>query len=145
VITDSIEINRPPEVVFAYLDELERHREWQPEILRTSVETDGPPRVGTRVKEIRKFGRREFDSSYELTEHDPPRRSAFRGLVGPIRPEGTVSLEPLDDGRRTKLTLEFDLVGHGIGKLFAPLARRHARQTIPRDQQRLKDQLEKTN
>jgi uncharacterized membrane protein len=144
MITDSVEIARPPEAVFAYLDQLDRHAEWQPEIFSTTIETDGPVRVGTRVKEIRKFGNRKIDSSYEITEHDPPRRVAFNGLVGPVRPRGTVALDPVDDGRGTRLTLEFDLVGYGIGKLFAPLARRHAQRTIPDDQRRLKEQLEKS-
>ena len=144
MITDAVEIDRAPADVFAYLDDLERHGEWQPEIVSTTIESEGPPRVGTRVKELRKFRGRQIDSSYEITEHDPPRRTSFRGLVGPIRPEGNVTLEPLDEGRRTRLTLEFDLVGYGVGKLFAPLARRHARQTIPRDQKRLKERLEST-
>jgi uncharacterized membrane protein len=143
VIKDSIDIARSPQDVFTYLDQLDRHRQWQPEIVSTTVESDGPVGVGTRVKELRKFGNRQIDSSYEITEHDPPRRTAFRGLVGPIRPEGTVTLEPLDEGRGTRVTLEFDLIGYGVGKLFAPLARRHARRTIPGDQQRLKEQLEK--
>ena len=144
MIKDSVEIARSPEDVFAYLDQLDRHGEWQPEIISTTVETDGPVRVGTRVKELRKFGKRQIDSSYEITEHNPPNKTSFRGLVGPVRPVGTVTVEPLDEGRRTRVTLDFDLVGYGIGKLFAPLARRQAQRTIPGDQQRLKEQLEKT-
>ena len=97
MITHSIEINRSPEDVFAYLDQLERHGEWQGEIVSATRETDGPVGVGTRVREIRKMGRREIDASYEITEHDPPRRTAFRGTVGAIRPVGTVTIESAGD------------------------------------------------
>jgi uncharacterized membrane protein len=142
LIRDTVEIARSPEEVFAYLDQLERHHEWQQEIVSTSVETDGPVRVGTRVKEMRRFVGREMDSSYEITEHEPPRRTSFRGLAGPIRPVGTVTVEPAADGKHARLTLEFELKGFGIGKLFAPLAMRHAARTIARDQQRLKERLE---
>ncbi|HET7047155.1 MAG TPA: SRPBCC family protein, partial [Solirubrobacteraceae bacterium] len=106
-----IEINRSPEDVFAYLDQLERHGEWQGEIVSATRETDGPVGVGTRVREIRKMGRREIDASYEITEHDPPRRTAFRGTVGAIRPVGTVTIESAGDGSSALVSIEFDLVG----------------------------------
>jgi uncharacterized membrane protein len=142
VITHSIDINRRPEDVFAYLDQLERHGEWQSQIVSAKIETDGPVRVGTRVHEVRKIGNREQDTSYEIVEHDPPHKSAFRGTVGPIRPLGTVTVEPLGDGEAARVTIDFDLVGHGFGKLIAPLARRQARQTIGETQEQLKERLE---
>jgi uncharacterized protein YndB with AHSA1/START domain len=144
MINSSVEINRPPAEVFAYLDEVERHGEWQEDIVSSKKETDGPVGVGTRVTDTRRVGPggpRPF--TYEIVEHDPPRRTVFRGVNGPVRPVGTATLEPLDDGTRSRLSLEFDLVGHGlIGKLVAPMARRQASRTIPRDQQNLKQKLE---
>jgi uncharacterized protein YndB with AHSA1/START domain len=143
MIVESIEIGRPPEEVFAYLDQLERHGEWQQDIVSSRRETPGPTTVGTRVTDTRKVPGGPRDVTYEVTEHDPPRRTAFRGLNGPVRPVGTATIEPLDEGRRSRVTLEFDLVGHGlIGKLVAPMARRQAAKTIPRDQQTLKQKLE---
>lgn len=142
MITSSVEIERRPEEVFAYLDQLERHGEWQEAIVSVQLETDPPTRVGSRAVEMRKVpgGPRQF--TYQITEHDPPRRSAFRGLNGPVRPVGTVTIEALGDGSRSRVTLEFDLEGHGFGKLIAPLARLDGRRRIPKDQQRLKERLE---
>ncbi len=142
MITHSVEIRRRPEEVFGYLDQPERHGEWQSQIVSARVESEGPVGVGTRVKETRKIGGREQDTSYEITEHDPPRRSSFRGVVGPVRPVGTVIVEPVGDGSSSRVTVEFDLVGNGIGKLFAPLARMQARKTIGESQQQLKAKLE---
>lgn len=142
MITHSIEIDRRPEEVFAYLDEHERHREWQDQIVSARVETDGPVGVGTRVHEVRKIGGREQDTSYEITEHDPPRRSSFRGIAGVVRPVGTVTVEPVGDGPRSRVSIEFDLKGHGIGVLLAPLARMQAKKDIPRIQEQLKARLE---
>lgn len=142
MITESIEIERRPEDVFAYLDQLDRHHEWQSQIVSTNVETDGPTRVGTRVIEKRRVGGREVDSSYEVTEHDPPRKSGFRGIAGPVRPVGTVSIEPAGDGSRSVVRLDFDLEGHGLGVLIAPFARRAAAKQLPEDQQQLKQRLE---
>jgi len=142
-IVDSIEINRRPEDVFAYVDDLSRHGEWQENIVSTKVETDGSTRVGTRATNRRRVPGGERDISFEVTEHDPPRKVAFRGTNGPVRPVGTVTFEPLDGGARTRLTLDFDLKGRGIGRLFAPLARSNARKEIPKDHRKLKEILER--
>jgi uncharacterized membrane protein len=142
MIVETIEIARSPAEVFAYLDQLDRHGEWQDQIVAVKVDTEGPTRVGSRATETRKVPGGNRDFTYEVTEHDPPRRVAFRGLNGPVRPVGTVTVEPLDDGSRSRVTLEFDLVGHGAGKLIAPVARRDARRQIPKDQARLKERLE---
>ncbi len=142
MIAHTIEIDRRPEDVFEYLDQVERHGEWQRQIVSTKVQTDGPVGVGTRVREIRRIGGRELDASYEITEHDPPRKTSFRGVVGPVRPVGTVTVEPAGDGSTTRVSIQFDLVGHGIGKLIAPLARMQARKSIVENQERLKAKLE---
>src|SRR5579862_7589481 len=77
-ITSTVEIARTPEEVFAYIDEVTRHGEWQEGLLSARLDTDGPVRVGSRVTEVRKIGGRELTMSYEITEHDPPRAFAFR-------------------------------------------------------------------
>src|SRR5437588_11267874 len=142
MITDSIEIARRPEEVFAYIDQLDKHSEWQGAIISTKVETEGPTRVGSRAVDTRKVPGGPRDVAYEITEHDPPRKASFRGLDGPVRPVGTVTVEPVGDGASCRVTLELDLQGHGLGKLIAPLARRDARKQVPQDQARLKERLE---
>ena len=143
MIRESIEIDRRPEDVFAYLDQLDRHGEWSDQIEKVRVEPEGPTRVGTRATETRNFGRRRRDVTYEITVHEPPRTSSFRGVDGPIRPVGTTTIEPVGDGSRSRLTIEFDLEGHGFfGKLFAPLARRQAVAEIPKNQAKIKERLE---
>ena len=141
-IVESIEIDRRPEDVFAYLDDLGRHQEWDDMIVETHVETEGPTRVGTRATDTRKLPLGKQDIAYEITEHDPPRRSAFRGTNGAVRPVGSVTIEPLDDGARSRLTLSFELVGHGYGKLLAPLGNREARKHVPHQQAKIKERLE---
>jgi uncharacterized membrane protein len=141
-IVESVEIAKPPEEVFAYLDQLDRHGEWQEQIVSVAVHTEGPTRVGSRAVETRRVpgGPRTF--TYEITEHDPPRRASFRVLDGPVRPFGSIAVEPVGDGSRSRVTLELEFEGHGLGKLLAPLARRDARRQVPRDQARLKERLE---
>ncbi len=142
-ITESIEINRRPEEVFAYLDDVKRHGEWQEQIVDVQPEGDQPMGVGKRVRETRRVPGGDRTMTYEITEHDPPRQSSFHVLDGPVRAVGTVSIEPAGDGSRSRLTITIDFEGHGIGgKLLLPLAKSQARKQIPKDQAKMKELLE---
>ena len=62
--------------------------------------------------------------------------------AGPDSPVvGTI--EPLEDGARSHVSIALDLQGHGIGKLLLPLVdRRNVQQEMPRNMQKLKERLE---
>jgi uncharacterized membrane protein len=140
-ITESIDISRPPEEVFAYVDDLSRHGEWQEQIQQTEVLTEGPTRVGSRARDRRKVPGGVREITYEITAHDPPRSASFRGVDGPVRVVGTMTVTPSGGGSRVALDLDFE--GRGLlGKLLVPMVRSQARKQVPRDQQRLKERLE---
>ena len=139
-IEQSVEIARSPEDVFAYLDKLDRHGEWQEGLVVEQVQGDGG--VGTRVRERRTMGGREQFDEWEVTAHDPPRSYAFRGLTGPLRPIGGGRLESIDGGSATRYTMTLDFEPHGIGYLLRPLARAQARKATASAQSKLKDVLE---
>src|SRR5581483_8481771 len=108
-IVESIEIAKPPEEVFAYIDDLSRHGEWQGQIVSVEVLTEGPTRVGTRAADVRRVPGGKQKITYEITEHDPPRKASFRGVDGPVRPVGTVTVEPVGDASRSRVTLQLEL------------------------------------
>jgi hypothetical protein len=69
----------------------------------------------------------------EIGNLDPPRSWTIRGLDGPVRGNVKGTVEPLDDGTRSRVTIELDLQGHGIGKLIVPLVvKRQASKELPR-------------
>ena len=141
-IVQSVEIARSPEDVFTYLDDLERHGEWQSQIVSSKRETTGPTGVGTRATDVRRVPGRRQSITYEITEHDPPHKVTFKGVNGPVRPVGTVTVEPVGEGG-SKVTIELDLHGNGLlGAIIAPLARSQARRQLPEDQRQLKERLE---
>jgi uncharacterized protein YndB with AHSA1/START domain len=111
-ITTTTEIARPAEEVFAYVTEPSTMPEWQQGCLRGHM--DGPTtRVGSKCTTTRKIGGREREVTTEITEYDPPRRWADRGIDGPIRAIVAVTVEPLADGSRSQLTIELDFTATG--------------------------------
>lgn len=142
MFTHSTEIDRSPEDVMAYMNQLARHGEWQTDIKRVTDVTPGPVRVGTRATEHRKMPIGTAKVTYEIAEYEHPSRVVFVGVNGPVRPHGVVTIEPLDGGTHSKLSLDFELAGHGIGKLFAPMANKKATSLIPEAHAELKRRLE---
>lgn len=142
-IVTSTEIARPPEVVFPYVTDPARLSEWQESVVSTRVEPSGPPHVGSRVVQTRRMGRREQTMTSELTDLNPPASWAVRGLDGPVRGMVKGTVEPVGEGERSRVTIELDFEGHGVGKLLVPLvARPQARRQMPTNLQKLKERLE---
>jgi hypothetical protein len=52
-------------------------------------------------------------------------------------------VEPLGDNARSRVTIELDFEGHGIGRLLVPLVvRRQAQKELPTNLRNLKERLE---
>jgi uncharacterized protein YndB with AHSA1/START domain len=142
-IVVNAEISRRPADVFAYVTDPTRLVEWQESVTK-GESLDLPVRVGTRARVTRRVGRREMTQAAEIAELTPPTHWAVRGLDGPVRGNVNGTIEPLDDGMRSRVTIELDLQGHGIGKLLVPLfVKRKAEDEMPRNMQHLKERLER--
>jgi uncharacterized protein YndB with AHSA1/START domain len=134
-IVSTIEIARPPDEVFAYVTDPHHFAEWQPDVVQVSV-------AERRFTTTRRIGGTERSMTQEITETSPPRTWAARGVDGPIRPHATVTVEPLDDGARSRITFTLDFEGHGIGVPLLPLVRRQAAKGAPVSYANLKRRLE---
>jgi uncharacterized protein YndB with AHSA1/START domain len=141
-IISEIDIARPAEEVFSYVTDPSTFPEWQQGVVRGRM-NETPTRVGSKCTTVRAIGGREREVTTEITECDPPRRWADRGVEGPIRAIVVVAVEPLADGSRSRVRIELDFTGHGIGMLLVPLVvRRQAAREMPENMRRLKRQLE---
>jgi uncharacterized protein YndB with AHSA1/START domain len=142
-IVASTEISKSPDEVFEYVTDPSRLPEWQASVV--SVQHSGPVTVGSRAVVTRKVGPREMATTSEIAELEPPRRWVIRGVDGPVRGHVNGGIEPLEDGARSRVTIELNLEGHGFGKLLVPLVvSRQAQRELPANLQRLKEQLERT-
>lgn len=142
-IAESVEVARRPEEVFAYATDIDRLEEWQDGIVSVRRETGEGFAVGTKIVMTRKIGSVERSMTMEVTEASPPTSWVTRGIDGPIRATVRGTVEALADGERSRVTIELDFVGHGIGKLLVPLVvRRQARAELTRNSTQLKHRLE---
>ncbi|MFD9356254.1 SRPBCC family protein [Streptomyces sp. NPDC060031] len=142
-ISNSIDIDRRPEDVFAYVTDPTHLPEWQDGAVSAAPVGDLPVHVGSRVLVTRRVGKRRMPSTVEFTEFDPPRSWHLHGVDGPVRPDVRGRIEPLDNGTRSRVTLSVDFEGHGLGRGLVPLVvKPMVRKEMPRSEEKLKHLLE---
>jgi Polyketide cyclase / dehydrase and lipid transport len=139
-IISTIEVDRSAEDAFFYVTDPSRMSEWQQGVASGRLDGTG---VGSRCTTTRKIGGAQREVVTEITAYDPPHRWADHGIDGPIRAAVSVDVEPLEAPARSRITIEVDFEGHGMGKLLVPLiVRPSARREMPGNMRRLKERLE---
>ena len=119
-LDQTFSVNQPPEVVFDYLTNPSNLADWQTS--KTSVEqlTDGPPRLGTRIRERTKApGGKEFEQIVEFTEFDRPRRVHVHIVEGPFPVDAIYSFEPDGEGTRVHFVTEGEM--RGLARVLQPV------------------------
>jgi len=106
--TQQIEIARSPEEVFAYVTDPAKLSTWQ-DVEDITQLTAGPPGVGTRFREIHKFGRRRVEIT-EIVVYEPGRRFDIRMVDGPPL-DGRWDFAPTETGTLLTFTPIVRLTG----------------------------------
>jgi hypothetical protein len=120
VTISTVDVERSPDDVFAYVTDQTRFAEWQSGVVTGHMETSGAPAVGDRCFITRRIGFAQRVSTSEVTHVDPPRTWGVRGIDGPIRATVDVTVEGLDDGRRSRLSIESNSKGTASANLSSP-------------------------
>jgi uncharacterized protein YndB with AHSA1/START domain len=142
-VSTTTEVDRSAADVFAYVTDPRRFAEWQQGVVGGRMDGAGPYRVGDRCLTTRRIGFAERPVTSQITHIDPPRTWGVRGVDGPIRAVVNVSVSPLENSQRSRVTIELDFTGHGIGKLLVPLVvRPSARNEMQANMNRLRQRLE---
>ncbi|WP_330348284.1 SRPBCC family protein [Streptomyces sp. NBC_00582] len=140
---ESIDVDRSPDDVWAYLIDPSHLPEWQASAVSAELLDPGPPHVGSRLRVTRHVGRREMPMTMEYTEYDPPHAWGLQGVDGPVRGHVHGEITPLEGGHRSRVTMELDFEGRGIGKVLLPLVvRPQVRKELPLNERLLKSRLE---
>ena len=117
-VTRTLQVARPTDEVFAYLQDFTTTEEWDPGTVRTTrIEGDGG--VGTRYHNVSRFLGRETELEYVVEETDSPRLLRLRGENKTVVAEDTMTLTPTPSG--TELTYRAKFTFKGPSRLVAPL------------------------
>jgi len=129
--------------VFAYVTDPSRFHEWQENVVSGRMDGADAVAVGSICTTTRRIGGAERTVTSRVTKLSPPRTWAIRGVDGPIRSIVEVAVEPVDGGGQSRVTIELDFTGQGIGRLLVPLVvRPQSRKEMRRNMQRLKARIE---
>jgi len=141
-VEESVEINRPPQEVFDYAANPENLPEWSGLVQEVRKEGQGTlMEEGARYSTVAKFLGRRFETPFEVSVHDPPRRHTERSLGGPFPQEFTHTFEEVEGGR-TRFTQVSEGEPGGFFRLAGPLLERAGRRQFRADLETLKDLLE---
>lgn len=139
-IERSIVIDRSQKDVFEFVQEPANDERWQTTVVETSVLTPGPMGVGVRVAQTRRFLGVRFETTFEVTEFEPHRRSAVRTVAGPIPAVGRYLVAR--EGDSARLTATIELEAHGLFSLAEPVFARMAARELETNLGHLKDIVE---
>ena len=139
----SIEISRRPDEVFAYMLEPMYYPEWDDSAISADRgDPSSPVRVGSKTKVVHRVGPFKVPTTEQLIELSPPRQFTNRGVSGPLAGVATCTVEPLNDGRRSRVTIALEIEASGFAKLFVPLALRRAASVLPKQLKKAKEILD---
>ena len=142
-LEDSIVINRPLEVVFTYMDDIEREHEWQP-YLRNWEQSPDPNQngVGTIRRYDNRYMGRSFSNEYEVVIYEPMEKVMYVSTPeAAVQAEGGTLWEPSNGS--TKVTILFKpQLGNFWGMVPKSIVRRIYMGTLSNNMRRLKKVLE---
>lgn len=138
----SIEINRPVEQVFAYLDNPDNLKHWLSGLVEATPLTHDGPGVGAKMRQVFEEGGRRVEMVEETVVYEPNRRVKIQGTTGMFDMTADYTLHPVGTGR-TRLDFAEEMRFKSLFlRLLAPLMASSARKKMVADFARLKANIE---
>jgi uncharacterized protein YndB with AHSA1/START domain len=108
VWTWTVTVNRPPEVVFAYLTDMSRHGEWSPRPYSIEpVGGEGRATVGARFRSVGSVpGDKHHENDVEITRVEPPTRFSLTAYEKGQPFKHDFVLTPVAEGTRVERTVD---------------------------------------
>ena len=135
----TLHLNRPVEQVFAFLADYQNLPTWQSDLIENEQLTEGPLRVGTRFREVRRTGPGKSEIQAEITDFEPNKGFSTKTTT---KPQVTVSYWLEGENGGTRLNYKFVMLTSGMMRLLEPLIAGSIKQDTASDFQKLKHILE---
>lgn len=124
----------PRQAVFDVISDPRRRMEWQSSLRRLSMETEGPPGLGTRWSEVTQGG---VAFALEITTYEAPARWGERAHGWLADAELMVTFhEAGATGEATRVEVDVSIAFKGPFKVLAPAVKRLMPSALVKDLQR---------
>lgn len=136
----AVHVSRPPDEVFAFVADARNRPLWDESVDTEELTSPEPIGVGSTVRtQMRSMGR-DYVLTWEIVEHDPPRRQTIESTSGPFATTLAYRLSAQDGGT----LVDFSVEGRPTGmlRLLQPLIARNTEKNLDRSFPRLKQVLE---
>ena len=135
----TLHLKSPVEQVFAFLADYQNLRTWQSDLIENEQLTEGPLRVGTRFREVRRTGPSQSEIHGEITDFEPNKRFSTKTST---KPQVTVSYSLEGENGVTRLHYKFVMLTNGMMRLLEPLMAGAIKKDTELDFQKLRHILE---
>jgi Polyketide cyclase / dehydrase and lipid transport len=107
---------------FDYVTDQGKIAEWNEHVQRAEVVSGGPVAVGALLRQHRRRGDREFDLTFRVISHEPPRHHTVTGQVFGV--DTTMDFDFAEHGSGTSVTMTATVTGSGLRTMLAPIVAR---------------------
>jgi hypothetical protein len=142
-VTNSIDIERPPAEVWAVVSDYAADTIWRKGIVEMTPDADGPPRVGTRVREVLVLGGRTYTTETAVTDVGPGLTYGFSGTGTSGEVRGRRTVVAADRPQSARFSYDVELEPSAVPRILAPLMARWLGHSMRRDLRRLRSLVEK--
>jgi hypothetical protein len=133
------DVAAPVRRTFDYVTDQGQTAQWNDHVQSAEVVGGGPVEVGSLLRQHRRRGNREFDLTFRVTRHEPPRRHTVTGQVFGV--DTTMEFNLAEQGAGTRVSMTADITGRGVRSLLAPLVAREMRKSTRTALSALRDRL----
>jgi hypothetical protein len=125
-------INRPAEEVFAAFTDGRTQPQCDPGLLEARHVPDGPPCLGSKIVEVRRFLGRTSENVGEVIESEQNRRFVRRGSDGPMTFIGVITFEERPQGTLVRWQWRLEATGalRSLEPLLAFIMKRSANRLL---------------
>ncbi len=136
----TIYLNCPVDQVFDFLVDNNNLRAWQSNLIEFEQLTEGPVRVGTHFREVRRTGPRQSEIQATVTEYDQVNKRFGTKTI--TKPQVTVNYALESEAGGTRLDYKFVMLTSGMMRVLEPLLAGSIKKDTDFDFQTLKRILE---
>jgi uncharacterized protein YndB with AHSA1/START domain len=140
-ISESVDIARSPESVFAFLTDPARRAEWDRSVVSERLLDPPPVAVGSRIRTRMRVMGRDIEFDWEVTEFAPPATMAASSVSGTMPTRLRFEMSPTATG--CHVTAGIQAQPGGMLRLVEPIVAETARSTLASGLARAKLLLER--